>query len=182
MTPSNRHVWDALVTEAAEDAELMQKLLPDTKEKAFETATHLANSWAPFELKSDFEEAMWRKLAALYPNDPEVLFMAAIGMPWGTRAEKEAFVAHWERLKRLNDEQGTPLTSELRATSYLSQVYLDLGEYDKAIQNIKEQNARIAALERAGYHDLLMEHGLLGTSGLGFALFLKKRHEAKQDK
>jgi len=185
MTQSNRHVWDALVTEAAEDAELMQKLLPDTKEKAHETATHLSNSFADFELKTAFEMAMWRKLAALYPNDAEVLILATIYMPYGpraSRAEKEAYVDIWERIKRLNDEQGIPLTSGLRKTPNLSQTYIDLGEYDKALQNIQEQLEWIAEQRRAGLSHRTMHYGLLGSSGLARALELKKEHEAKQDK
>jgi len=185
MTPSNRHVWDALVTEAAEDPELMQKLLPDTKEKAYETMTALMNSWAPLEIQSPFKKAMWRKMAALYPNDAEVLVMATIYMPYGpraSRAEKEAYVAHWERLKRLNDEQGIPITSPFRKTHSLSQTYIDLGEYDKALQNIKEQQERIAALNRAGLHHQFMYHGLLGGSDLANATELIRRHKEKQDK
>jgi len=185
MTQSNRHVWDALVTEAAEDPELMQKLLPDTKEKAHETAIHLGNSWAPPELKSVFEAAMWRKMAVLYPNDAEVLVMATIYMPCDPRAtgaEKEAYVDIWERIKRLNDEQGIPITSGLRATPNLSQAYIDLGEYDKAIQNIQEQNERIAALRRAGFSHRGMYRGLLRGSDLANAKELIRRHKAKQAK
>ena len=164
MTQENRHIWDTLATQAVEDEVLLQKLLPDTKEKAFETLTHLHNSVNDLDLASIFKAAMWRKMVSLYPNDPEVLFMYTRYMPRGpraTRAEKQAFVAHWERLKRLNDEHGIPLTSELRKTHGLSQAYVDLGEYEKAIQNIHGQNDWKAALRRAGIYYQRINHGLL---------------------
>jgi len=184
MTHTNHHLRKALVTEAAEDPALMQKLLPDTKEKAFETATHLANS-VGVEIQLAFEEAMWQKMAALYPNDAEVLFMhSAFLVPRyeATRAEQQAYVDIWERIKRLNDEQGIPITSGLRKTHSLSQTYIDLGEYDKALQNVKEQNERLAALRSAGLHHKRMYHGLLRGSDLANATELIRRHKEKQDK
>jgi len=84
MTQSNRHIWETLVPQAAENPALMQKLLPDTKEKAYETVTHLANS-VGVEIRSAFKEAMWRKMAARYPNDPEVLIMHATTHIAGTK-------------------------------------------------------------------------------------------------
>ncbi len=162
-TLENRHVWVSLVNEAVKDEALMQKLLPDTKERADEIMSHLANSLVS-ETRATFEGAMWRKMAALYPNDPEVLFMHTRYLPRGpraTRAEKEAFVAAWERLKQLNDEHGIPITSGLRKTHSLSQTYIELGQYEKAIENIHEQNERIAALQRARIHDMRMYHGTL---------------------
>ena len=172
MTQENRHIWDTLVTQAVEDEALLQKLLPHTKEKAFETLTHLHNSVNDLDLASIFKAAMWRKMVSLYPNDPEVLFLYSRHMPTGpraTRAEKQAFVVHWERLKRLNDEHGIPLTSDLRKTHSLSQTYIDLGEYEKTIQNIHEQNDRKSALRRAGIHDRFMNHGIL-PRGTAFEL------------
>ncbi len=162
-TLENRHVWVSLVNEAVKDEALMQKLLPDTKERADEIMSHLANSLVS-ETRATFEGAMWRKMAALYPNDPEVLFMHTGYLSWGpraTRAEKEEFVAAWERLKQLNDEHGIPITSGLRKTHSLSQTYIDLGQYDKAIENIHEQNDWKAAVRRAGIHNMYMNHGLL---------------------
>ncbi len=164
LTPENRHIWDALVNEAVKDEALMQKLLPDTKERADEIMSQLANSFAELEVQSYFKAAMWRKMARLYPNEPEVLFMHIGYLPFGpraTRAEKEAFVAAWERLKPLNDEHGIPLTSGLRKTHSLSQTYIELGQYDKAIENIHEQNDWKAAVRRAGIHNMYMNHGLL---------------------
>ena len=181
MSQENRHIWNTLVTQAVEDEALLQKLLPHTKEKAFETIPPLANSFVELEVKWAFQGAMWRKMVSLYPNDPEVLFLYSRHMPTGpraTRAEKQAFVAHWERLKRLNDEHGIPLTSGLRKTHSLSQTYIDLGEYDKAIQNIKEQHERIAALKRAGIHDRFMMRGILASPWI--AEELKRRRGAKQ--
>jgi len=128
---------------------------------------------------------MWQKMAALYPNDAEVLFMhSAFLVPRyeATRAEQQAYVDIWERIKRLNDEQGIPLTSGLRKTPNLSQTYIDLGEYDKALQNIQEQLEWIAEQRRAGLSHRTMHYGLLGSSGLARALELKKEHEAKQNK
>ena len=163
MTQENRHIWEALVTEAVADPALMQKLLPDTKERADETRQNFANLNVG-EFRAAFEEAMWSKLASQYPNDPEVLWMHATYLYRGdkaTRAEKQAYVELWERLKRVNDEHGIPLTSGLRKTHGLSQTYVDLGQYEKAIQNIHEQNDWKAALRRAGIHDRYMNHGIL---------------------
>ena len=164
MTPSNRHVWDALVTEAVKDPELMQKLLPKTKERVNETVSHLANSFAQHEVKWDFQGAMWQKMAERYPNDPEVLWMHSRHLYRGdkaTHAEKQAYIDLWERIKKLNNEQGISLTSGLRKTHGLSQYYVDLGQYEKAIENIHEQNDWKEALRRAGIHDRYMNHGIL---------------------
>ena len=164
MTPSNRHVWDALVTEAVKDPELMEQLLPNTKEKAFETLTHLHNSINDLDLASIFKASMWQKMAERYPNDPEVLYMHSRHLYRGdkaTRAEKQAYIDLWERIKKLNNEQGISLTSGLRKTHGLSQYYVDLGQYEKAIENIHEQNDWKEALRRAGIHDRYMNHGIL---------------------
>jgi len=98
--------------------------------------------------------------------------------PRSTRAEKEAFVAHWERLKRLNDEQGIPITSPFRKTHSLTQTYIDLGQYDKAIQNCREQHERLDALRRAGLSHRGMLYGILPPSELELAL--KRQQAAKQ--
>jgi len=143
------------------------------------------NSINDLDLAAIFQDAMWRKMAALYPNDAEVLILHATFSPGGpkaTRAENEAFVAVWEQIKRLNDLQGIPLTSRRRKTPGLSRAYLNLGEYDKALQNIQEQLEWIAEQRRAGLSHRTMHYGLLGSSGFALVYERKKEQEAKQDK
>ncbi len=182
-TLENRHVWDALVNEAVKDEALMQKLLPDTKERADEIMSHLANS-VGIEVSSIFEAAMWRKMARLYPNEPEVLFMHTRYLPRGpraTRAEKEEFVAVWERLKPLNDEHGIPITSGLRKTHSLSQTYIELGQYDKATENMIEQSKWLIAVKRARIHNMRMYHGLLVRGNEGELELLLESQRKQQE-
>ncbi len=78
-----------------------------------------------------------------------------------TRKQKLKYIALWERLKTLNDEHNIPIISGLRKTQDLSQCYVDVGEYDKAIQNIEEQHERIGAVYRAGIRDQFIYNGIL---------------------
>ena len=153
MTHANQHVWSAMVTEAVKDPELMEQLLPDTVEKAFKANAYSSASVEDFDDINIFKAALWRKMAGLYPNNGNVLYEYLTYVaykPHGSRAEKEHFVDVWERLKRINDEEGIHISSRRRHTYGLSRAYTDLGEYDKAVENIKEQNARKDELRRLG--------------------------------
>ena len=123
---------------------------------------------------------MWAKLLDKYPNDPEVLFFNARHTYRGTkatRAEKLAYIDLMERLKVANDANNIPLTSGLRKTYGLSQFYVDVGEYQKAIDNIEEQNRRIGALKNAGLHHRHMYYGLM--RGIDVPLKLLREQQAK---
>ena len=163
MTPENRDIWIARITEAASDPALLEKLLPETKERAFEIVEHhLANSIGVGSPEGIiFLKAMWRKMAARYPNDGDILYWHSICLPAKTLAEKRAYAEVWERLKRINDAEGIHITSGRRKTGNLSQFYLELGEGEKALENMIEQSQRLIAVRQAGIHDRYMYHGLL---------------------
>ena len=161
MTPENRDIWIARVTEAASDPALLEKLLPETKERAFEALQHLANSVGSTPESLVFKRAMWRKMAARYPNDGDILYMHTRYVAGKTLAEKRAYTEVWERLKRINDTEGIHITSDRRKTGNLSQFYLELGEGEKALENMIEQSQRLIAVRQAGIHDMFMYHGLL---------------------
>lgn len=153
MTNANQHVWSAMVTEAVKDQKLMEQLLPDTIEKAFKANAYSSTSVEDFDVINVFKAALWRKMERLYPNNGNVIYEYLTYVaykPHGSRAEKEHFVDVWERLKRINDEEGVHIASSRRHTYGLSRAYTDLGEYDKAVENIKEQNARKDELRRLG--------------------------------
>ena len=163
MTDTDIQHWKELVTRAIDDPDLLQRLLPDTKERAIETAINLSNSVSPG-VQALFETAMWHKLAEIYPNDPEVLYSHSISLPRGVHAtleELREFTSFWEHLKEQNDAHNLPLLSPFRKTHGLSQAYIDLGEYEKAIVNIKEQYERIDAMMASGLHHQLMYSGLV---------------------
>lgn len=180
LTGNNRHIWETLVAESVKSPQLFQKLLPETKERALEIYRIFGNIDVS-NYRNIFEKSMWRKLAAHYPNDPEVLYFHAshfyVGHTDTSREQKLAGIAVWERIKKLYDEQGIPITSRQK-TYGLSQAYIDVGEYEKAVENIFEQQERIAALRRAGITDRSMHYGLVGP---GMVNELNRRiREAKE--
>ncbi len=165
LTVENKKIWGAFITEAVKDPIIFEKIMPKTPKEAFKFWEYI-HSYVESDYYYDFKKALWREMSERFPNDPEMLFMHSMashpGSTGATREQKLAYIALWERLKKLNDAHNIPITSGLRKTAYLSQFYIDVGEYDKAIQNIKEQDDRIDALHRAGYHhDQFMYMGIL---------------------
>ncbi len=179
MTPYNRHIWTAALKAAVNNLDYLDKILPDEVWRATETMSYLADCLEPHQ-SMIYEKAMWAKLLDKYPNDPEVLFFNARHTYRGTkatRAEKLAYIDLMERLKVANDANNIPLTSGLRKTYGLSQFYVDVGEYQKAIDNIEEQNRRIGALKNAGLHHRHMYYGLM--RGIDVPLKLLREQQAK---
>lgn len=125
------------------------------------TIEYLADSVGVCPESIAFQRAMWRKMAARYPNDGTILYFHARYLPRKTLAGKRAYAEVWERLKWINDEEGIPITADRRKTHSLSQYYLDLGEGEKALENMIEQSQRLIAVKEAGIHDMRMYHGLL---------------------
>ena len=85
-------------------------------------------------------------------------------LPHGAEATHDqlrAYTTAWEQLKHLLNEKNISYTSDYRKTTHLTQAYITLGEYDKAIQNMKEQQERIVALKSAGVDDPSLYEGLL---------------------
>ncbi|MCG9129874.1 hypothetical protein JT359_19965 [Candidatus Poribacteria bacterium] len=78
-----------------------------------------------------------------------------------THDQLRVYVAAWEHMKHLLNKNNIPYTSDYRKTPYLTQAYITLGEYDKAIQNKKEQQHWIQALKTAGIEKPNMSDGLL---------------------
>ena len=181
ITPLNKDIWDALLLESEIDPELLESLLPDTKEKALQIWINLSRKGAGKSNKYAFRKALWHKMTELYPNDPEVLWQYTKSLfphKDASRAEKMAYIASWERLKKLNDAQDVHPASELRKTSGLSQLYIDVGEYDKAIQNIREQNKWLRALKAAGGANKTMYYGLMRSPTV--AIQLKREKEERE--
>ncbi len=163
MTYENKNIWGAFITQAVKDPKIFEKIMPETPEKALELDEYIGRVLET-DYNYDFRKALWREMAERFPNAPEMLFMHStfsFSYKGSKREHKLAYIALWERLKKLNDAHNIPLTSGLRKTHSLSQCYIDIGEYDKAIQNINEQNDRIDALHLAGYHDQFMYMGIL---------------------
>ena len=165
LTVENKNIWGAFITEAVKDPIIFEKIMPKTPKEAFKFWEYI-HSYVESDYYYDFKKALWREMSERFPNDPEMLFMHSMashpGSTGATREQKLAYIALYERLKKLNDAHNIPITSGLRKTAYLSQFYIDVGEYDKAIQNINEQNDRIDAIHRAGYHhDQFMYMGIL---------------------
>ena len=88
-------------------------------------------------------------------------------LPYGPHASREEilyFIAVWERIKRLNDEQNVPIWSSWRHTIGLTDAYVDVEEYGKAYENLRYEYARIDALNKSGQHYLFMYSG----TGIGY--------------
>ncbi len=165
MTPNNKDIWESLIIHAAQDSELLVLLLPTTKNRALSISAHIAYL-PPSVYRRYFEMMMWAKLHKSDPSDPHLLFYYTKYAYRGnkaTRAEKLAYIYLWERLKILNDQQNVPQTSGLRKTYGLSQYYIDIGEYQKAIDNIKEQNARAEAVVAARIYERKTHEGILDS-------------------
>ncbi len=163
MTRNNSDIWESLIIHATQDNELLDKLIPVTKSRALRISGYIAYL-PPSVYRRHFEMRMWAKLHRQHPADPHLLFYYtkyAYRADEATREEKLAYIYLWERIKKLNNEQHIPLTSGLRKTYGLSQYYIDLGEYQKAIDNIKEQNARVDAVIEVGIDDDHKREGIL---------------------
>ena len=183
MTYENKNIWSAFITEAFNDEQLFEKIIPASPKEAFKFMEYV-HRYVESDYRMDFTTAFWREMADRLPNDPEMLFMhstySGLGRTDATREQKLEYIALWERLKKLNDANNIPPMSGLRKTHNLSQFYIDVGEYDKAIENIKEQNARIEKLEAAGVRDEFMYMGLLGDAGIWLVEELKRRQQEKK--
>ncbi len=162
MTTTNIQHWKELVTRAIDDPDLLQSLLPDTKERAIETVMYLSNCVRPG-VQSLFETAMWRKLAEIYPNDPEVLFNHSISL-----------------LKEQNDAQNVTIISPFRKTHSLTEAYIAIGEYEKAITNHEEQWERIDAMITAGMNNRFMYTGILPRGAVHHLIRATKAHKKKE--
>lgn len=160
MTAGNRHVWQALIFAAAEDETLLQKLLPDTEEKLSELEKNVFNAHIRFTPEyKEFRKALLQKWHAINPTNVEPLRKLTAFYPAKTRAQQLELVALWEKTLDLAKAQGLSIK-----TPYLAQLYIYLEQYEKAIENIREQEKRAQALLDAGVHDPLMFIGLLPTS------------------
>ena len=160
MTAGNRPVWQALIFAAAEDETLLQKLLPDTEEKLSELEKNVFNAHIRFTPEyKEFRKALLQKWHAINPTNVEPLRKLTAFYPVKTRAQQLELVAIWEKTLALAKAQGLSIK-----TPYLAQLYIYLEQYEKAIENIREQEKRAQALLDAGVHDPLMFIGLLPTS------------------
>ena len=98
------------------------------------------------------------------PNTIERLHQHISSLPnveGATHDQLRVYVIAWEHMKHLLNENNIPYTSDYRKTPHLTQAYITLGEYDKAIQNKKEQEQWIQALKTAGLDQPNMSDGLL---------------------
>lgn len=182
MTTTNIQHWKELVIRAIDDPDLLQSLLPDTKERAIETVMYLSNCVRPG-VQSLFETAMWRKLTEIYPNDPEVLFNHSISLPRGVDATLEQlreFASFWDHLKEQNDAQNVPIISPFRKTHSLTEAYIAIGEYEKAITNHEEQWERIDAMITAGMNNRFMYTGILPRGAVHHLIRATKAHKKKE--
>ena len=163
MNKWNKDIWESLIIYAAQDVDYLEQLLPTTKAEALRISGTLTK--LPRSVYSRyFEMMMWRKLHIATPSDPDLLFYYtkyAYRGDKATEAQKLAYIYLWERLKHLNDAQDIPMTLGLRKTYGLSQYYIDVGKYQKAIENIKEQDGRVAAVIAAGIGEDKLREGLL---------------------
>ena len=160
MTAGNRPVWQALIFAAAEDGTLLQKLLPDTEEKLSKLEKNVFNAHIRFTPEyKEFRKALLQKWHAINPNNVEPLRRLTAFYPAKTRAQQLELVALWEKTLALAEAQGLSIK-----TPYLAQLYISLEQYEKAIENIREQEKRAQALLDAGVHDPRMFIGLLPTS------------------
>lgn len=185
MTYENKNIWSAFITEAVKNPEIFQKIIPASPKEAFEFMEYV-HRYVESDYRTNFKTSFWGEMSVRFPNDPDMLFMhsrySRLGSIGATREQKLEYIALWERLKKLNDAHNIPPMSGLRKTPNLSQWYIDVGEYDKAIENIKEQNARIKMLEEAGVRDEFMYTGLLGDAGIWLVEELKRRQQEKEQK
>jgi hypothetical protein len=183
MTATNAHHWKELVTRAIDDdPDLLQHLLPDTKERALETTMYLADSVNPA-VQLLFQTAMWRKLAEIYPNDPEVLFRHSISLPRGADATLEQlreFASFWDHLKEQNEAQNVPVISPFRKTHSLTEAYIAIGEYEKAITNHEEQWKRIDAMRAAGINHRFMYTGIYPRGTVHHLIQATKDHKKEE--
>ncbi len=170
LTLENYDIWTALVKEAAKDPEYLQQLLSDinTVEEANKTVQILVNTNVTIDESNVFIGEMWRKMYKLYPNDGYVVYeyityYAHAGYR-STRAEQEHFVKTWEHLKKLNDADGLSPGHPRRQAHSLTIVYMLLHDYDKALENVRE-DIKYAEAAKAEFH-LHGGHEQFLTSGL----------------
>ncbi|MCG9128016.1 hypothetical protein JT359_10495 [Candidatus Poribacteria bacterium] len=147
-----------------------------------ETAINLGNCVSTG-VQSLFEKAMWRKFTVIYPNDPEVLFSHSIYLPRGVHAMLEQlreFASFWDHLKEQNDAQNVPIISPFRKTHSLTEAYIAIGEYEKAITNQEEQWKRIDAMRAAGINHQFMYMGIYPRGTVHHLIQATKDHKKEE--
>ena len=144
MTLENRHVWEALLTEATTDPALMERLIPDTEEKIYVLLRNLSNS-VNTQIDRKVSRAAYRKLHAINPNDWRVLKTLAnfACFPFQTREDRLEYIRLMEQAKTLAKAQGIQMT-----TPHLSFAYRDLGMLEKAVAEGFEQWELLEKLTR----------------------------------
>ena len=97
MRLENRHVWEALLTEATTDPALMERLIPDTEEKIYVLLRNISNS-VNSQIDRKVSLAAYRKLHAINPNDWRVLdTLAGLAcLPFQTREDRLEYIRYME--------------------------------------------------------------------------------------
>ena len=137
MTLENRHVWEALLTEATTDPALMERLIPDTEDKIYVWLRNVAN-FSKYDREIDWKikEAAYRKLHAINPNDWRVLdTLAGLAcLPFQPREDRLEYIRYMEQVKALAKAQEIQMQ-----TRFLAFAYRDLGMLEKAVAEGFEQ-------------------------------------------
>ena len=145
MTDDNRHQWETVLAAADEDPELLQTLLPRTEAQGREMISNIANCQQNENRFGNIKAAIYRELCKIAPNDYVWFINAAVYLPQQTDTEKRVVIEYWEEAKQLAKAQGQRIQ-----TDYLGHYYRDLGEYEKAIAEIRDQWDLLQELRRTG--------------------------------
>ena len=145
MTDENRHQWKTVLTAADEDPELLQRLLPRTEAQGEEMLTNMMNCNSNETGYRNVRAAIYSELCKIAPNNYVWFINATIWLPQQTDTEKRVVIEYYEAAKRLAKAQGQRIQ-----TNYLGHYYRDLGEYEKAIAEIRDQWDLLQDLQRTG--------------------------------
>ena len=159
--PEDAHIWESIFIDAVDDPDYIQQLIPDDPEQVIASYINILNSGFSDERRV-FGRVYATAVVKRFQNNRDVLYSSTTHlMPHykSPREHKLAYVSVWERIKELNDELNTPIISEYRKTPYLTKAYVELEEYEKALENQLEQIERFAEMRRQGVHHLMMYHG-----------------------
>lgn len=155
VTENNQHVWNAIFAECVNNAEYMANLLPSTAEGVSELLRKMNGLRFTDEL-TIFQRAYAKAVTERFPNDLHLLSKVVDDLRPHKESPREqilTFIGVWERIKELNEEQGTPIVSEYRMAPDLTDAYVMIGEYTKAIQNLNEQHKHLDAAMKAGLYN-----------------------------
>ena len=83
-------------------------------------------------------------------------------------------------MKEQNDAHNVPIISPLRKTHGLTQAYIVIGEYEKAITNHEEQWKRIDAMRAAGFNDMFMYMGIYPRGTVHHLIQATKDHKKEE--